>query len=221
MSTAVIEEAKLPRTWRVDARRKFVEYRRTVEAGVDTPEDRELMHAYHQLGMGHTVLSVNKAMQSAGVDSRGYPVLAITNAAARWVFFFHNAGERLDVDENWEHSVSAFVSDHSMNPEWPSASCYRETKTGTFRFPRAYYPISLSAPLRARVPLVPPSVRPKASLDKYVILWEADWKTAPRDPYLLRRLTQDLFVVLAQWDLTEVERTVLEMATVGAYRTGN
>ena len=31
-----------------------------------------------------------------------------------------------------------------------------------------------------------------------------------RDPYLLRRINENLFVVLASWDLTELERAVME-----------
>ena len=46
---------------------------------------------------------------------------------------------------------------------------------------------------------------------------QANWESAPRDPYLLRRITQDLFVVLAQWELTETERFVMESAAIGRF----
>lgn len=63
----------------------------------------------------------------------------------------------------------------------------------------------------AVVPLIPPHLRPaKTALDKFHILWEADWKrTPPRDPMLLKRVSGQLFAVVATWDLTEMERTVL------------
>lgn len=218
MSTAVIEEAKLSETGQHQARKKFAEYRRAVDAGSGTPEDRELMAAYRQLGMGRTVISLHKAMQTAGVDADGYPVLAVANAAARWVWFCWDAGKLHDTDTNWWHQASAFVSDADMNPGWRNRSALRATKTGTFRLPRDYFPLRLKEDIQARVPLVPPALRPKAQLDNYVLLWEANWEEAPADPYLLRRVTQDLFVVLAQWDLTEIERLVLDMATVGAYK---
>lgn len=218
MSTAVIEQAKLPQTWQSQARKKFIEYKRAVDAGIGTPEDEELLAAYRQLGMGRTVISLHKAMREGGVDAHGHPVLAVANAAARWVWFCWDAGRAFDADQNWNHHVSAFVSDWDMNPGWRNRSKLRATKTGTFRFPSDYFLIRLKEDIRARVPLVPPALRPKASLDNYVLLWEANWEEAPRDPYLLRRVTQDLFVVLAQWDLTKVERTVLDMATVGAYK---
>ncbi len=217
MSTAVIEDAKLPKTWRLDARRKYAEYRRVVTAGYGTPEDRELLAAYHQLAMGRTVISLNKAMRSAGIDSQGRPVLAVANANANWVWFCWSAGHLHDADGEWTHPASSFVSDCSMNPGWRIRSATQATKTGTFRFPRDYFSVNLRQDLRARVPIVPPAFRPKACLDNYAVLWEANWTQAPDDPYLLRRITQDLFVVLAQWDLTEIERSVLDMATVGAY----
>lgn len=46
---------------------------------------------------------------------------------------------------------------------------------------------------------------------KYHILWEAEWAPIPpRDPMLLRRIGEaDLWVVVAHWDLTEVERAAL------------
>lgn len=48
-------------------------------------------------------------------------------------------------------------------------------------------------------------------MNKYHILWEAEWSPIPpRDPMLLRRIGKaDLWVVVAHWDLTEVERAAL------------
>ena len=66
--------------------------------------------------------------------------------------------------------------------------------------------------VRAIVPNIPPALRPKRGLRLYTILWEAEWSadpTAPTDPALLRRLGGDLYILLATWDLTELERAVL------------
>ena len=65
-------------------------------------------------------------------------------------------------------------------------------------------------PITAIVPLVPPRLRPK-DLSKYYILWEAEWDPlAPVDPFLLKRLTNRFFAVVAEWDLTPLERAVIE-----------
>lgn len=63
--------------------------------------------------------------------------------------------------------------------------------------------------LTAIVPIIPANLRPAKALHRYVILWEADWEAVPVDPMLLRHLHGDLYVVLAVWDLTPVERAVL------------
>jgi hypothetical protein len=60
------------------------------------------------------------------------------------------------------------------------------------------------------VPPVPPGLQPKFGLGNYHILWEAEWEmVAPKDPALLKHIGGDLYAVLATWDLTEIERTVL------------
>jgi len=62
----------------------------------------------------------------------------------------------------------------------------------------------------AAVPLIPVHLRPKAALSNYHILWEAEWtKRYPVDPYLLRRFGGDAWLVVAAWDLTDVERAVM------------
>ncbi len=64
---------------------------------------------------------------------------------------------------------------------------------------------------KAMMPTVPIHLRPKRGLQNYHVLWEAEWEPVPpRDPYLLRRIGKaDLWLVVAHWDLTEVERAAL------------
>lgn len=64
------------------------------------------------------------------------------------------------------------------------------------------------------VPMIPPEVRENhpASRDKdRLILWEVEeWEPTPdRDPMLLEHLAGNLYIVLAHWDLTELERLVM------------
>jgi hypothetical protein len=62
----------------------------------------------------------------------------------------------------------------------------------------------------AIVPTIPPDLRPPHALRGYHILWEAAWTpTPPSDPVLLKSLGGPLYAVLAQWDLTPLERAVL------------
>lgn len=74
----------------------------------------------------------------------------------------------------------------------------------------------------AMVPAVPPraltqaKLRGTTGLGRLVTLWEVDtWHDraqgmqASRDPFLLRLLGGDLYEVLAEWDLTPLERAVI------------
>lgn len=61
------------------------------------------------------------------------------------------------------------------------------------------------------VPSVPVWLRPEGHLSEYHILWEAEWEVAPPvDPILLKYVSGPMYAVIAQWDLTPVERAVLE-----------
>lgn len=66
----------------------------------------------------------------------------------------------------------------------------------------------------ALVPMIPAQVREKVgSFDaaKRFLLWEVEeWADiAPRDPYLLQHVGGELYAILAEWDLTELERAVM------------
>jgi hypothetical protein len=94
---------------------------------------------------------------------------------------------------------------------------------GTFELPEGYEAGrdlvgSSASGWSAMVPIVPPKHRPRraSSLDAYLVLWEVEaweWSSPPRPPYdpaLLRRIGGDIFAVLATWDLTDLERLVLQ-----------
>jgi hypothetical protein len=91
-------------------------------------------------------------------------------------------------------------------------------RQNTFVFPADSFPLSWDRKHRvsrsdhaAQLPLIPAHLRPQRGLANYHILWEAEWEPLPpRDPYLLRRIGKaDLWLVVAHWDLTEVERAAL------------
>ena len=65
----------------------------------------------------------------------------------------------------------------------------------------------------ATVPIVPPKLLPKDDLKYYYILWEVEaWDEIelPEDPLLLKRLTKNIFVVLAQWNLSPLEQAIMK-----------
>lgn len=150
--------------------------------------DWEIERIYRAIARGRTVISANDAIVRGGIDELGRPRLAIMRADQElaccdaWAtdrVEFTNRGRRRGNDLNFEIA-------------WPG----RARTNNQF--------------LEARLPRIPPQHRPPLSdLPKYHVLWEADWTAIPRDPYLLKRIGKDAWVVLAAWDLTDVEINVL------------
>jgi hypothetical protein len=134
------------------------------------------------------VISVHDAIRRAGVDQFGRPRLAIMRADQQTVFC--NAWTSRTVTFTNENNSRAGAWHFEI--DWPDRPTCREI------------------PLRAQLPRIPPQHRPaQGTLSNYHLLWEADWTAIPRDPYLLKRIGKDAWVVLAAWDLTEVELSVL------------
>lgn len=155
-----------------------------------TPMDREIAKTYRLIAQGRVIIRAIESIRAAGVGSDGRPKLALARADGRFC--------RL-----------------SMNRSG-SASMYTDGKwrmeSGAFRFPAGTFPVTDSyiQDAEAVMPLIPVHLRPRTALDAYHVLWEAEWRRVPpRDPYLLRRLAGDLWMVVAAWDLTEVERAAM------------
>ena len=151
--------------------------------------DWEIERIYRAVSRGKTVIAALDAIRQAGVDDKRRPKLAICQADAErcrcsmetdQVIFGSSTGKRF----GWRA-----MRDRITVP-WPGTN--------------------YGSDIEALVPRIPPQHRPNAAaLHNYHILWEADWQDIPRDPYLLRRIGKDAWVVLAAWDLTDVELSVL------------
>jgi len=134
---------------------------------------------------------------AAGVGEDGYPKLAIVRADAEKCFLEYNRENVRFAAKQWLQRGSA-------------KSLYIDFPADSFPLPPQDRRNSW-ARVQAITPLIPIDLRPKRGLENYHILFEAVWHPAPPvDPMLLRRIGQaDLWVVLAAWELTEVERAAL------------
>lgn len=150
--------------------------------------DLEIARIYRAISKGQTVISVNDAIVGGGVDELGRPRLAIMRADQKQVQC--NAGYADTV--TFTNEFRSLAQDWHFEIPWPN-------RTVTCKSWR----------LAAQLPRIPPQHRPTKPLGDYHILWEADWTAIPRDPYLLKRIGKDAWVVLAAWDLTDVEMSVL------------
>lgn len=161
-----------------------------------TAADREIASIYRRIAQGHTVIRAFESIRTAGFDIRGLPKLAIMRADQKvcvWSQTQNDAGEFRN-GRGWQYSSAR---DRRLRVEWP----------GLKRTDNQF---------EAIVPLIPVHLRPKKGLAQYHILWEAEWSKAyPRDPYLLRRFGGDAWLVVAAWDLTDVERAVMAQRLSG------
>lgn len=189
-----------------EARRLYIEYRKSLRVRRDERrklaeieeiearckrmqierEEDDLRAAYRAMSLNQRVVVLPHAIVAAGFDEQGLPKLAVARAEWEWCHYRSEQSKLRFQKTDWTGSEMM-----SFETELPEAA---QAKWRSHR---------------ALVPPIPPRFRPK-SLEGYCILWEADWQRVPEDPILLKQVTSRVFVVLAQWDLTPVERAVLE-----------
>ncbi len=157
-------------------------------------EDLATERMLAELAQGRAVLDLWQSMTLAGCDAEGNPKLAIARADQRFAVCSRN-GSKLTFGPNGRSPSKQHVRLYVSIPESALPGC-AVGMNGRWD-------------IRAVVPQIPPQFRPDGALDGFHILWEADWHRVPKDPLLLKRTHGHQYVVLAQWDLTEVERLVL------------
>lgn len=176
---------------RTEARRLYREYKE--HRAFQTEEDREIERTYRLIAAGKVVIQARASIVAAGLGPDGFPKLALCRADSREcrVEMFHSGECRMYADSSGWHPPRA------------------ESKRVMFP-PGTFPPRTAHGNARGALPLIPVHLRPRTALENYHILWEAEWrKVPPRDPYLLRHVLGDVWMVLAAWDLTEVERAAM------------
>jgi hypothetical protein len=177
------------------ARKAFLEYRQAVRERHDA-EDEQIMRGYRELASGRQLIRLPDTIRLGGVDVAGRPRMAVCRADGRVC--------RLYVQHN---GTVTFL--HEDTPMWQSRVRRAKRITVESVVP-AGVRFETGDVATAIVPTIPPPLRPAGKLDRFHILWEAEWRrAAPRDPALIRHIGGDLWAVLAVWDLTELERVVL------------
>jgi hypothetical protein len=156
--------------------------------------DREIQRAYQLIAQGRMVIKALESIRVAGLNEQGLPKLAIANATATQVHL-----------QRWANGSAVMAS-----KRYERRSTHRIVfQTGAFNFPPPA-PNSWYSDIHAALPIIPIKHRPKEALANYHVLWEAEWRPIPPvDPMLLRRIGGDMWLVVAAWDLTEVERAAM------------
>lgn len=164
-------------------------------------EDDKLQSLYAAVSKGARVLNLAAAFKQVGLNEKGEPRIAIARADWKSVSFIPRRGLGT---ENWDALGGGGFTDRS---QWDRTATARNIALprGTFDNERL-----VRGRLQSPVPHVPPEVRPKYGLHNYHILFEVkQWRAYPVDPYLMRRISGMLFVVEAEWELTELEAALL------------
>jgi len=154
-----------------------------------TPADAEIAAIYKRIAQGKTVIRALESIRVAGLNDQGLPRLAIARADMFKVFWRTSHGFGRFQEQRWSRGNASRTK--NIQVDWSDIS--GQSREG-----------------EAVVPIIPVHLRPKRGVANYHILWEAEWtKTYPADPYLLRRFGGDAWLVVAAWDLTDVERAVM------------
>lgn len=151
------------------------------------PHDAEIAAIYKRIAQGKTVIRALESIRTAGLNEHGMPKLAIARAdQTQCVLRTRGADSVVFECERWAR------------------------RNQTKNIPLDWHAHGIQKDGQAFVPIIPVHLRPKRGLANYHILWEAEWtKRYPVDPYLLRRFGGDAWLVVAAWDLTDVERAVM------------
>jgi hypothetical protein len=195
---------------KLDAYREFLTDR---HSGKVEHEFGAAARAYAELAKGTPLIDPAEAIRSCGWRADGRPALAIARADQTRVHFqLERSARRWDPNTGrwsgpWAPMEWRFHAAKSRNDRQRAGDL-------TFRVSD----VTTEPPVEPRsgtamVPLVPPEAYPPRGLDlaKHFILWEVEsWDLAPPvDPMLLRHIGGNLWAVVAQWDLTEVERMII------------
>lgn len=190
-----VARIEVDRAKAADLYRQYREHRH-----YSTPVDDAIRKAYRAVSKGQMVIQALESIKRAGLNEEGLPKLAIARADLPRILCLMR-----------EDGSARFCSEHAQRVAWrrdsPQTAADIRLPPGTFPAQRRHYRWHAAA-----MPIIPVYLRPRQALDAYHVLWEAEWTpTPPRDPYLLRRIgsTGDLWMVVAAWDLTEVERAAM------------
>ena len=179
--------------------------------------NRDMLGLYAHMKHGGKVIDLWEAMKLASLNEQGDPKLAVCRADSpkcQFIRKFRNAW----INNNWSIAESDGGVFRSMHRQSNGHHTYFEDDV---KIPKGFFPDWKDAQTNKFVertvetitPIIPAKIlNPLRShkLQNYHILWEVeDWKLVPKDPMLLKRITPNMFLVLATWNLSKLEQAVI------------
>lgn len=199
-------------TIEMDAEEAQAKYKEYLE-GAKKQKSKEYSaarRAYRALAKGFKVIDIYKAFEKTGLKNDGTPKLAIVRADCKQVYFTKQAGGAgrfsRHLPNNWrKHEVSSNI----LLPVGTFGSTW--TVIDPQKTDAAWNNIK-EPEITTNVPFIPAHISVPGKMENYYILFEvAQWKATAsvKDPYLLQRLNDNTFIVLAEWDVSPVEAIIM------------
>ena len=176
---------------------------------------KDMKKSMYELSKGNELIDIHKIMGKIGVNKDIQPKMAIARADWKSVHFTkRDSGRGFFSEQDSDDWGRSSNGDISLPPEtfmqWPRLK--KELKTTERTYQIDDWNIA-NQKMRSKVPIIPSNLMPEGDLKGYYILWEVDaWENLPPkkdDPILLKRITENLFVILGAWDVTELEQSII------------
>ena len=176
---------------------------------------KDMKNCMFQLSQGKALIDINKVMEKAGLTKNYEPKLAIARADWSEVIFMKKDSGRGFFSHNQKNWYVKSDGDIDLPPEtfaqWLRVQDDITMTDKTVRKADRKWEIQKQN-IKTKVPIIPVQLMPEGKLSGYYILWEVDnWEELPKrdDPLLLKRITENLFVILSAWDVTELEQSII------------
>ncbi len=167
-----------------------------------------------ELSKGRELIDIYKVMEKAGVNKTYHPKLAIARADWKKVIFVKRDAGRGVFSVTGNDWANRKDGDVDLQPhtfmEWVRAKEQLKTDKKIYDVDSSW---QIANPkVTTKVPIIPATLMPDGDLSNYYILWEVQkWEELPekKDPLLLKRITENLFVILSAWEVTDLEQSVI------------
>ena len=210
-----VEQLKIPKEQAID---EYEAYKQTLKKPQFEHQQylKDLKAIYGHMRHGRAIIDLWAAMKKAGLKKNGNPRLAICRADSKKVRFVKRNGESSCFwfeKPKWRYDYQRWEKDVEI-PEGTFDHWEEITETHGSGMQTWEVKDIPNKEIETIVPIIPAKflMALRGSLKNYHILWEVKkWKPVPPiDPILCRKLTPNMFVVLASWDLTPLERAVIK-----------
>lgn len=162
-----------------------------------------MKQATYEMKRGKELIDVYVITKKFGLNKEGLPRIAISRADISEVFFTKR-----------DSGSGTFEMEHGWGRKGWQTDIELPQKTYDIHWERegdSQWNIK-NKTVKTKVPRIPIELMPDGDLKNYYILWESkEWEEIPptKDPLLLKRISENLFVILGAWDVTPLEQSIM------------